>query len=104
MRDVSVYKQRLLARKAELVERLFKIEDQLDDTPNPDAEERAVEREDDEMLEGLGNAGKQELQKIENALSRIQKGTFGICVKCGDEISDARLDIVAYAVKCRHCM
>ena len=104
MRDLSVYKQRLLARKAELDVRLHKIEDQLDDTPNPDAEERSVEREDDEMLEGLGNAGLKELKKIDAALSRIENGTYGICVNCGDEIYDARLDIVAYAVKCRHCM
>lgn len=104
MRDLEVYRTRLQARKAELDERLHKIEDQLDDTPDPDAEERAVEREDDEMLEGLGNAGKKELQKIQNALSRMENETFGICTKCGEEISDARLDIVAYATKCRHCM
>jgi len=104
MRDLEIYKKRLLARKAELDARLHKIEDQLDDTPNPDAEERAVEREDDEMLEGLGNAGLKELEKIDNALSRMENGTFGICANCGEEISDARLDIVAYATKCRHCM
>ncbi len=63
MRDLEIYKKRLLARKSELDARLHKIEDQLDDTPNPDVEERSVEREDDEMLEGLGNAGKEELQK-----------------------------------------
>lgn len=104
MRNLEIYKNRLLARKAELDARLHKIEDQLDDMPNPDAEERAVEREDDEMLEGLGNAGLKELQKIDNALSRMENGTFGICANCGEEISDARLDIVAYATKCRHCM
>ncbi|MFT6659314.1 TraR/DksA family transcriptional regulator [Maritalea sp.] len=104
MRDLEIYKTRLLARKAELDERLHQIEDRLDDTPDPDIEERAVEREDDEMLEGLGNAGKKELKKIENALSRMENGTFGVCVKCGEEISDARLDIVAYATKCRECM
>lgn len=104
MRDLEIYKKRLLARKSELDARLHKIEDQLDDTPNPDVEERSVEREDDEMLEGLGNAGKEELQKIENALSRIKNETYGVCVNCGEEISEARLDIVAYATKCRHCM
>jgi len=104
MRDLGIYRTRLEARRVELEERLHKIEDRLDDTPDPDAEERAVEREDDEMLEGLGNAGKKELQKIENALSRMENETFGICTKCGEEISNARLDIVAYATKCRHCM
>ncbi|MGJ8529361.1 TraR/DksA family transcriptional regulator [Maritalea sp.] len=104
MRDFETYKKRLVARKAELDERLHKIEDQLDDRPNADVEERSVEREDDEMLEGLGNAGKTELKKISFALARIENGTFGICANCGEDISDARLDIVAYATKCRHCM
>ncbi|WP_299345912.1 TraR/DksA family transcriptional regulator [uncultured Maritalea sp.] len=104
MRDLEIYRTRLQARKAELDERLHKIEDRLDDTPDPDVEERAVEREDDEMLEGLGNAGKQELQKIENALGRMENGTYGVCISCGEDISEARLDIVAYATKCKHCM
>lgn len=104
MRDIESYKRRLLGRQAELDVRLHNIEDQLDDEPNPDVEERAVEREDDEMLEGLGNAGKKELEQIEHALTRIENGTFGICVECGDEISDQRLEVIPYATKCKDCM
>jgi len=104
MRDLTIYKKRLEARHAELDVRLHKIEDRLDDTPNPDSEERSVEREDDEMLEGLGNAGLKELKRIDNALARVENGTYGVCVDCGNEISDARLDIVAYATRCKHCM
>ncbi len=84
--------------------RLHNIEDQLDDEPSADTEERAVEREDDEMLEGLGNAGKVELEQIEHALTRIKNGTFGVCVACGEEISDKRLDAIPYATKCKDCM
>ncbi|AVX04265.1 uncharacterized protein MXMO3_01739 [Maritalea myrionectae] len=104
MRDIEAYKQKLLARQKELDVRLHNIEDQLDDEPSPDTEERAVEREDDEMLEGLGNAGKEELEHIEHALTRIENGTFGICVECGDEISDERLEVIPYATKCKKCM
>lgn len=104
MRDIEAYKQKLLARQKELDVRLHNIEDQLDDEPNADTEERAVEREDDEMLEGLGNAGKQELEQIEHALTRIENGTFGVCVECGDEISDERLNAIPYATKCKKCM
>ncbi|MCF4098702.1 TraR/DksA family transcriptional regulator [Maritalea mediterranea] len=104
MRDIETYKQRLLDRQKELDVRLHNIEDQLDDEPNPDTEERAVEREDDEMLEGLGNAGKAELQQIEHALTRIKNGTFGTCVECGEDISDERLNAIPYATKCKNCM
>ncbi|TDQ66559.1 TraR/DksA family transcriptional regulator [Maritalea mobilis] len=104
MRDIEIYKQRLLDRQKELDVRLHNIEDQLDDEPNPDTSERAVEREDDEMLEGLGNAGKAELEQIEHALTRIENGTFGVCVECGDDISDERLSVIPYATKCKNCM
>ena len=46
--------------------------------------EQAVEREDEEVLEDLGAAGVQEVRMIEAALKRIAKGTYGICVSCGD--------------------
>jgi RNA polymerase-binding transcription factor DksA len=104
MPDIEKHKQRLLARQKELDARLHNIEDQLDDEPNADVEERSVEREDDEMLEGLGNAGKQELEQIEHALTRIENGTFGVCVECGDNISEERLEAIPYATKCKNCM
>ena len=41
--------------------------------------------------------------KIEAALLRIQSHEFGICVKCGDDIAIARLDIDPTFVKCVNC-
>ena len=41
--------------------------------------------------------------KIEAALRRIQSDEFGICVKCGDDIASARLDIDPTFVKCVNC-
>ncbi len=33
----------------------------------------------------------QELQRIDSALARLETGEFGYCLKCGDDISVARL-------------
>ena len=41
--------------------------------------------------------------KIEAALRRIESDEFGICVKCGDDIASARLDIDPTFVKCVNC-
>ena len=41
---------------------------------------------------------------LNDALKRIANGTYGICAKCGDDISPERLDAVPYAVTCRKCM
>ncbi len=104
MADFAHYAQKLKAREAELNKRLHRIEDDLDQTPNPDSEERATERENDEVLEGMGLQGQSELKAIEAALQRIEDGTYGICVRCEGEISPERLDAVPHAALCRKCM
>ena len=102
--DTNIYKQRLLDRKAELLERLENIEHELDEPASPDSEDRATEREDDEVLEGIGNSGLTEITAIEAALERIEQGTYGQCIICGEAISPERLDIIPTAVKCKKCM
>ena len=103
MIDIAHYEKRLLARKAELEKRLDGIESDLDETPSPDWEERATEREGDEVLEELGSAGAAELRMIAAALDRIAAGTYGDCVACGEAISAERLDVLPHAPRCRNC-
>ncbi len=103
MIDTDKYKTILLNRLSELDERLHHIEDELDEPADKDVEERATERESDEVLESLGNAGLLEFRKIQSALRRVKDGTFGICIDCEEEISAARLDVVPHAPKCRKC-
>jgi len=43
------------------------------------------------------------LQKINKVLEKIEKGTYGICEKCGGSISDKRLKILPEAVSCMKC-
>lgn len=103
MKDVSHYEQLLRNRLRELNARLSDVETELDQPSDPDAEERASEREGDEVLEGLGNAGLAEIRMIEAALERIADGTYGDCVACGEPISEARLEAVPHAARCRNC-
>lgn len=104
MTDIQKYEQLLRDRLRELDERLGEIEHDLDAPADPDSEERATEREGDEVLENLGMAGLAEIRMIQAALDRIKKGTYGICVACGEPISDARLDIVPQAPRCKQCV
>ena len=94
MNAMNPHEGRLLARRNELTRRLGKIETDLDTTPNPDSEERATERENDEVLEGLGLQGQMELKAIDAALKRVADGTYGTCVRCGTPISAERLEAV----------
>lgn len=103
MIDVSHYEQRLRDRMRELDKRLSEVETELDQPAPADSEDRASEREGDEVLEGLGNAGLAEIRMIEAALDRIRDGTFGECVTCGEPISEERLEAVPHAARCRKC-
>lgn len=101
--DTTAAETTLRARRAEILGDLARIEDALDDTPPKDWEDRASERQGDEVLEAHGQLEQAELRQIDAALRRIADGTYGICLKCGDPISDARLAAVPTAPLCKTC-
>ena len=43
------------------------------------------------------------LNKIDEALNRLEEGRFGVCYECGDEISQQRLRALPFAVRCKDC-
>ena len=43
------------------------------------------------------------LNKIDEALRRLEEGTYGYCFECGEEISEKRLRALPFAVRCKDC-
>jgi DnaK suppressor protein len=43
------------------------------------------------------------LNKINEALARLEEGAYGNCFECGEEISQARLRALPFAVRCLEC-
>jgi DnaK suppressor protein len=43
------------------------------------------------------------LTKINDALGRLEEGTYGYCSDCGGEISEQRLRALPFAVRCKDC-
>ena len=43
------------------------------------------------------------LNKINDALSRLEQGDYGNCFECGEEIAHARLRALPFAVRCKDC-
>jgi len=103
MIDTAKFRALLESRKAELQSRMTEIDDMLDASQSKDWEELATERESDEVLERMGAEGKAEMAKIEAALDRMEEGEFGYCVKCGNEISTERLELLPHTPFCRTC-
>ena len=44
-----------------------------------------------------------ELRDIESALARLERGTYGLCIDCGNALPYVRLDAVPEASRCLHC-
>ncbi len=103
MTPIETRRAQLETRLRELKTRLVKIDAELDQPHSTMFAEAAIEREGDEVLEDLGAAGLQEIRMIEAALGRIERGEYGICVVCGDPISEERLDVLPQTPKCRNC-
>lgn len=103
MIPIETRKEQLATRLRELNRRLVKIDSELDQPHSAMFAEAAIEREGDEVLEDLGAAGLLEIRMIEAALARIERGVYGVCVSCGDPISEERLDVLPHTPKCRNC-
>ena len=43
------------------------------------------------------------LNKINDALARLDHGTYGNCFECGEEIAEKRLRALPFAVRCKDC-
>ncbi|TCL09040.1 TraR/DksA family transcriptional regulator [Shimia isoporae] len=103
MTDVVARKGALMARLAELDERIHNIEAELDVPHTKDIEDQAQEVEGEEVLEVLEQQSLSEVVKIQAALKRLRDGEYGDCLSCGEEIAEARLDLVPEATMCVTC-
>src|SRR5213082_1847598 len=43
------------------------------------------------------------LNKINDALVRLEQGSYGNCYECGEEIAEKRLRALPFAVRCKEC-
>jgi RNA polymerase-binding transcription factor DksA len=106
LRSLDQIRTRLLARRAELQQRSNRIGQDLSRHLEPlsrDSDDRAIQLENDEPLQAIGQAAASELEDIGVALERIARGLYGTCKVCGDRISAARLAVVPHASTCQHC-
>ncbi|TQV72272.1 TraR/DksA family transcriptional regulator [Aliikangiella marina] len=106
MQRFDEIKQTLHARLGELESRVQAINADITHQNQPlssDWSEQAVERENEEVLEALGNASQKEMAQIKNALHRMDTGRYEICETCDAEIPFERLKLVPYTTLCTHC-
>jgi len=104
--NLQHYKEMLLMRKAELEKILYNISSEIQDINKCDV------KEDGDYAAASMDSGrdyqiyiqqKKELAEIEEALKRIEEGTYGICEMCDEPIQEERLKIKPYAKYCIIC-
>ncbi|QLQ31133.1 MAG: TraR/DksA family transcriptional regulator [Candidatus Thiothrix singaporensis] len=86
-----------------LVSRLAGVSSDLSSEHSADSAEQVTERENEDVLRNLKEETHLELKQVRAALKRIETDEYGICAKCGEEISAARLDALPYATLCIRC-
>lgn len=55
------------------------------------------------MAQATARRTEQEKQRIQTALSRLQSGDYGYCVKCDEDISEGRLRVDPATLICISC-
>lgn len=90
-------------RLENLRRRTNKVENSLRRERHHDSQERAQEAENDEVLERLESGGLADIEAIEDALARIDAGTYGVCRSCGESIAIGRLKAIPFARTCIDC-
>ena len=69
----------------------------------PDPTDRASLESDRNFMLRIRDREHKLIKKVKKALDRIEKKTFGICEKCGDDISIKRLKARPVTTQCIEC-
>ena len=103
MVDVKKAEAQLLALKEEYEQRIAKIEYHFQHPESDmmeDWDDQAVINEQNNVRKNLLVEAQQNLELVNNALYRIENGTYGVCAVSGEPIEAERLEAVPFATTC----
>ena len=93
-------------RRRELLTRTERVNRDLGRVEGPlsaDFSEQAVQVQNDETLAEIARAAGEEVVAINEALTRLAEGQYGICKQCGEAIDARRLAAVPHSITCTRC-
>ena len=105
--DVSSYKEALLRKRGEILSAgggVKPLPQSMDtNSRQGDLADQASGNNEVHIALKLKQTDAKILQAIEEALFRMEKGTYGICRDCGEPIASARLDAIPWTRVCITC-
>jgi DnaK suppressor protein len=105
-KQIAAYRGQLVERKrglSEMYNRNKTYGRLTEDEGTQDLADKASSAYTKEFLYSLSNTDREVLQKVDEALVRLDSGGFGQCLECGAEINRKRLEAVPWASHCIVC-
>ena len=105
-KQIEELKQTLLERKELITNSINDSRESINSLKNSECNDEFdyAEVSSDSFKEGIiANQQVKELEEIEDAIKRIQKGTYGVCEMCDESIAIGRLRAKPFAKFCTPC-
>jgi DnaK suppressor protein len=105
-KEVEKYRRFLEEKKATLSAEIAKnrnAEEETTEESTQDIADKAVSSYTREFLYSLTDSERTTLLQIDQALARIEEGTYGVCLNCGVAMSEKRLAAVPWSPHCVDC-
>jgi len=105
-KELNVFKKQLLSQKVLLLQG---ISTKMKGSPKPgdpeggDVCDIATSDRERELTLRLSERGREKLKEIEEALERIEDGSFGTCEQCEAKIPKGRLKVMPFSTTCVAC-
>jgi len=103
----SFYQEKLKQIKLDLlgdVEKNYKSATEGTGEAVPDISDEASRSYNNQLMMNLGEQDWEKLKLVEEALDSFDKGEYGTCKECEEEIPEPRLNIVPFAKYCVECL
>ena len=105
-KQIRETRQRLVAKSQELIQSINRnrlAADQISLEKTEDEGDLATINHNKDILYHLHESDFQRLRFIEQALKALDRGQYGDCVRCGEDIDEKRLIAVPWATLCIRC-
>ncbi len=105
-KEMEKYRRLLDEKKSSLSSELAKTrsaEEETTEEATQDIADKAVSSYTREFLYSLTDGERTTLMQIDDALARIEEGTYGLCLNCGQLMTEKRLNAVPWAPYCLDC-
>ncbi len=100
---IDTLRSALVAERARLVEELGELIDAPEQMTYGSQAAAASQVFAQQRDLALHDRAAQQLVQVDEALARIEAGSYGRCVRCGQAIPDERLDALPWAARCIDC-